>query len=198
MNWNAGLSYKAQALKFRHMTGYISIVRDRDTGRIWKDPETGRPRLEYCPSKFDREHIMQGNIAMAKILYVCGAREIHLAIEGVKPFIREGDQNDEEGITSPAFQEWLKHLTTVGNKPITAAFSAAHQMGTCRMSAREQDGVVDPKGRVWGTRNLYVADASVFPSASGVNPMVTNMAICDWISRGIGREWQQEEEESKA
>jgi hypothetical protein len=27
----------------------------------------------------------------------------------------------------------------------------------------------------------------VFPSASGVNPMVTNMAISDWISRGIAR-----------
>jgi choline dehydrogenase-like flavoprotein len=32
---------------------------------------------------------------------------------------------------------------------------------------------------------LYVADASVFPSASGVNPMITVMAISDWISRGI-------------
>jgi choline dehydrogenase-like flavoprotein len=38
---------------------------------------------------------------------------------------------------------------------------------------------------VWGTEGLYVADASVFPSASGVNPMVTNMAIADWISRGV-------------
>jgi choline dehydrogenase-like flavoprotein len=60
-------------------------------------------------------------------------------------------------------------------------------MGTCRMSAREKDGVVDPHGRVWGTEGLYVADASVFPSASGVNPMVTNMAISDYISRGVAR-----------
>jgi choline dehydrogenase-like flavoprotein len=35
---------------------------------------------------------------------------------------------------------------------------------------------------------LYVSDASVFPSASGVNPMVTNMGISDWISRGIVKE----------
>ena len=53
------------------------------------------------------------------------------------------------------------------------------------MSAVEKEGVVDPTGRVWGTEGLYVADASVFPSASGVNPMVTNMAISDWISRGV-------------
>lgn len=39
---------------------------------------------------------------------------------------------------------------------------------------------------------MYVSDASVFPSASGVNPMVTNMAISDWISRGIGKELKGE------
>jgi len=61
-------------------------------------------------------------------------------------------------------------------------------MGTSRMSTRPENGVVDPKGKVWGVENLYVSDASVFPSASGVNPMVTNMAISDWISRGISKE----------
>ena len=61
-------------------------------------------------------------------------------------------------------------------------------MGTCRMSARAADGVVDPRGRVWGATDLYVADASVFPSASGVNPMITNMAIADWITQGVDRD----------
>lgn len=65
-------------------------------------------------------------------------------------------------------------------------------MGTSKMSTRPEDGVVDPKGKVWGTEDLYVSDASVFPSASGVNPMVTNMAISDWISRGIGKELKGE------
>lgn len=58
-------------------------------------------------------------------------------------------------------------------------------MGSCRMSATEGMGVVDPEGRVWETRGLYVADASVFPSASGVNPMITNLAISDVISRRV-------------
>ena len=75
-----------------------------------------------------------------------------------------------------------------------AAFGSAHQMGTCRMSSSEKGrkgqpaGVVDPTGKVWGTEGLYVADASVFPSASGVNPMITTMAISDYISRGIAKD----------
>ncbi|KAJ3507617.1 hypothetical protein NM208_g15936 [Fusarium decemcellulare] len=56
------------------------------------------------------------------------------------------------------------------------------------MGASKREGVVDEKGRVWDTDNLYVADGSVFPSASGVNPMITIMAIADWISRGVDAE----------
>ena len=46
-------------------------------------------------------------------------------------------------------------------------------MGSCQMGTRSSTSVVDPRGRVWGTKGLYVADASVFPTASGVNPMIT-------------------------
>jgi choline dehydrogenase-like flavoprotein len=52
-----------------------------------------------------------------------------------------------------------------------------HQMASCRMGANARTSVVDAEHRVWGIRGLYVADASVFPSASGVNPMLTVMGI---------------------
>ncbi len=130
---------------------------------------------------------------MAKICYVTGATEIHATIQGLKPFIRDPDEDttveeQDPGVTNPRFTEWLKELRRIGNKPPTGTFACAHQMGSNRMSVRPQDGVVDPKGKVWGTEDLYVSDASIFPSASGVNPMVTNMAISDWISRGISKE----------
>jgi choline dehydrogenase-like flavoprotein len=94
-------------------------------------------------------------------------------------------QTIDLGITDPAFSAWLARVRAVGNKPPHTCFTSAHQMGSCRMSSHPGDGVVDGRGRVWGVENLLVADASVFPSASGVNPMVTNMAIADWIARGV-------------
>lgn len=183
------------ALKYRHMNGFIAITRDRDTGRIYQDPVSGGPAIQYCPSAFDRAHTMAGLLAHCKIAYITGAEEIHTAISGVKPFVRTAsspspsiDADGDPGVTDPAFIAFLEDIKRVGNKPPTASWASAHQMGSNRMSVRAQDGVVDPKGKVWGTEGLYVADASVFPSASGVNPMITNMAISDWISRGISKE----------
>jgi choline oxidase len=53
-----------------------------------------------------------------------------------------------------------------------------HPAGTCRMGAAENDDVVvDPQLRVRGLDGLRVADASIFPSMTSVNPMVTCMMI---------------------
>lgn len=65
-------------------------------------------------------------------------------------------------------------------------------MGSCRLRAkREHRGIVDTMGRVWEVQRLWVADASVLPSATGVNPMVSTMAIGEWIGRGIVEEWKE-------
>ncbi|KAF2993865.1 hypothetical protein E8E13_001105 [Curvularia kusanoi] len=186
LDWSGGLAYKLSAARMAHMTGFISIARDRDTGRVYPDPIDGRVRFTYSPSAFDKRHIMQGLLALARLQYIEGATEIFTTIPGVPVFKRDTSlPSTGDGINDPAFQAWLAALEKRGFPSPESVFVSAHQMGTCRMSSAEKGGVVDPTGRVWGTEGLYVADASVFPSASGVNPMVTNMAISDWISRGV-------------
>ncbi|KAG6231749.1 hypothetical protein E4U26_006560 [Claviceps purpurea] len=192
-SWRDGLDAKVLALKYRHIGTYISLTRDRDTGRVYPDPVLGTPRIQYDMSDFDREHTLEGVIALAKICYVARATEIRAHLAGLAPFVaRDGGKRQAEHqpgtdpeFTDPDFAAWIKRLRRADNKPPTAMCVSAHQMGSCRMSADEESGVVDMQGRVWGTSGLYVADASVFPSASGVNPMVTAMALADWISRGV-------------
>jgi hypothetical protein len=186
LDWAGGLQYKLAAARMKHMAGFIAIARDRDTGRVYPDPVDGRVRFSYTPSAFDKRHIMQGLLALARIQYVEGAEEIFTTIPGVSAFKRDTSLPDSgQGINDERFQAWLQALERKGFPTPESVFVSAHQMGTCRMSSTQKAGVVDPTGKVWGTEGLYVADASVFPSASGVNPMVTNMAIADWISRGV-------------
>ena len=48
-----------------------------------------------------------------------------------------------------------------------------HQCGTCRMGTDPASSVVDPHGRAHDVTNLFVADASVFPSSGATNPTLT-------------------------
>ncbi|KAI6755974.1 hypothetical protein HG530_011710 [Fusarium avenaceum] len=190
LNWTSGPDYKALITKYRHMEAYIAITRDRDTGHVTVDPTLGIPRLVYTPSKFDASNNFKGMLALAKILYNQGALEIHPVLPGFGPFIRGQGSLPTDGYNSTRdtdleFSQWLKQMEAHGNKTPDTPYGSAHQMGTCRMSAKEADGVVDEFGRVWGYENLIVADASVFPSASGVNPMVSTMAISEHIASAM-------------
>ena len=185
LNWTSGPEYKLLSANYRHLNTFIAICRDRDTGHIYRDPATGRPRIAYTPSDFDRAHNFRGIQELSKILFAHGAREIHPSLPGFTGFVRSTDDDADKEKEKQRFEKWLAKLRAHGNKPPLTPFASAHQMGTCRMSAKAKDGVVDPRGRVWGTEGLYVADASVFPSASGVNPMITVMAIADHIAAGL-------------
>ncbi|KAH6983894.1 hypothetical protein EDB80DRAFT_824305 [Ilyonectria destructans] len=197
--WAGGQQFKQLAAKMDHMAGFISVPRDRDTGRVYPDPVDGRCRVQYHPSNFDKQSILEGLAALARISYESGAREIFTIVPGMDTYLRRDDAESMEAsgatadeITDPAFEHWITKLRSHGFPAPQSFFVSAHQMGTCRMSATPKSGVVGADGQVWGTDGLYVADASVFPTASGVNPAVTVMAIADHLSRSIAAKWTRE------
>ena len=53
------------------------------------------------------------------------------------------------------------------------AHATAHQCGTVRMGNDPGLSALDPYCRVWDQRNLFVVDASFFPSSAAVNPALT-------------------------
>jgi long-chain-alcohol oxidase len=50
-------------------------------------------------------------------------------------------------------------------------------MGTARVGDSPATSACKPDGETWETRGLYIMDGSSFPSASGVNPMITIEAL---------------------
>ena len=68
--------------------------------------------------------------------------------------------------------EWPVDLS-LSNHPI----GGYHHMGTTRMSADPETGVVDADCRVHNYRNLYVAGSSVFPTSGWANPTLTILAL---------------------
>ncbi|CAJ2508382.1 Uu.00g134080.m01.CDS01 [Anthostomella pinea] len=187
--WKSGVDFKAAALQYRHMTCHISLPRDRDAGSVSPEPVDHSPVIQYTPSKFDRGHIATGLVGIAKLCYVLGATRLTPAVSDVPSFecIRPVDDRD---LNDQDFVEWVRLLERTSLDPARTTFFSAHQMGTSRMGTRAETSVVDENGKVWEYDNLYVADASVFPTASGVNPMVTVMAIADRVARGIAANYE--------
>jgi choline dehydrogenase-like flavoprotein len=57
------------------------------------------------------------------------------------------------------------------------AYPASHNLGSNRMSARPEDGVVDKWGRAHEVPNLFIADGSQFASGGACNPTLTIVAL---------------------
>jgi choline dehydrogenase-like flavoprotein len=68
------------------------------------------------------------------------------------------------------------------NASVAYALQAAyrylwHEAGTCAMGRTPRDSVTDRYGGVWGTPRLFIADASVMPTALGTYPTLTLVAL---------------------
>ena len=77
---------------------------------------------------------------------------------------------------------WLKHISIFKNFRFA---SNAHQCGTMKMGDDPKTSVVAPDGHVWGIDNLYVTDASVFPSSAHFNPTLTIVANSLRVAKGM-------------
>lgn len=71
----------------------------------------------------------------------------------------------------------LRAIAAEGARPAAQGRLWFHPAGLCRMAEDEQGGVVDRDLRVFGTRNVYVAGAAVFPTAGSSNPTLTVVAL---------------------
>ncbi|KAL1919477.1 uncharacterized protein VTP21DRAFT_2170 [Calcarisporiella thermophila] len=182
--WRGSLDHKKHMLRLNHTVPILVLSRDKDSVGSVEWDESGRYRVNYRVSTHDKRSILEGMIGAAKLLVAAGADEIRSPQRALQSF-----QVDKElGVSDPRFEEWLAQVRKHGVEPGYCAMGSAHQMGTCRMAATPAKGVVDPRGQTWEVKGLYVADASVFPTASGVNPMVTTEAVALSIANFIKNE----------
>lgn len=76
------------------------------------------------------------------------------------------------------------HLLVTSDKT-TFDMSTTLVLGTCSMADCIEDGVVDPDGKVFNCRGLYITDGSVIPASLGVNPYFTIAANAERLAEAI-------------
>lgn len=168
--WTSGAEYKASMLKARYAAHTIVLVRDRGEGRVTATPG-GRPVIEYRLHPYDAKHAVRGLQEAARAHAAAGA--VRLATAHVPPLAADAPG----GFDQAAVRKFCAEIHRRPTGPNQLAVWTAHQMGTCRMGKDPRTSVFGPWGEAHDVRGLWVADASAFPSASGVNPMITIMAL---------------------
>ena len=87
--------------------------------------------------------------------------------------------------------EWLMDSTLSFPDTSHDEVGGNHHMGTTRMAASPEDGVVDENLQVFGIRNLYIGGSSVFPTCGHVNPTFTivqlSLRLADHLDNRINR-----------
>ena len=141
----------------RHMAMAGPLVHDEDSrGGV------SLQGMTYFLGDGDRRRLLAGMRECAEVFFAAGAREVYPGVVGGRAVRSPQEIAGAIPDTVPARRIYLY---------------ASHPMGTCRMGDDRQRSCVDPDGRVWGLKNLHVADASIFPTSLGVNPQVTTMAV---------------------
>lgn len=176
--WTSARDHRERMQDIANASAFIVLARDRNSGRVRVDRE-GRPIVSYTVGRMERELLQRGVAAAARIHWAAGAKEIHTLHNNAASLHRE---TTNRGSDIDAFCRYLQSLSMRTNR---AAVFSAHQMGTCRMGTDAKRSVCDPSGQVHGVPGLYVADASLFPASSGVNPMITIMALAHMVGVGL-------------
>jgi choline dehydrogenase-like flavoprotein len=146
--------------------------RDRSSGRV--TVAGGTPRVRYSLRAEDERMIVEALVSAGKVMEAAGAKKIftlHNPPLSYQP-------------TAGGHERWAEQVRRAGFRGKATAFSY-HQMGTCRMGTDPGTSAIGPENESHEVKNLFVADASAFPSASGVNPMLTVYAIADRAARKI-------------
>jgi choline dehydrogenase-like flavoprotein len=163
-----GREHQRAMLDFGRIGSIGVQLRDTSQGRVGLANE-GALRASYNLNDADARQIVFGIARAAEVHFAAGATEVYPNIPRV-------------GVLKP---QDLPQFEATRIKPSELRLEAFHPMGTARISADPRQGVCAPDGSVRGTRCLYVADASLFPTAPGVNPMMTIIAFAKQVSRGI-------------
>jgi long-chain-alcohol oxidase len=171
-----GARHHADLMQALPYTGGLGILlRDHGVGEV-RTGRDGEPIVSYRLAPQDVEHMRRGLRGAAGVVEAMGARRIyssHSRWVAYEPG-RDGDAD-----------RFVRDADACGWGPGQAQMISFHIMGSARMGGSPDDSVCDPSGQVWSTPGLYVCDGSAFPTASGVNPMVTIEALAHMNARGL-------------
>jgi choline dehydrogenase-like flavoprotein len=156
--------------RYAHLSCIGVVVGSRSNARIRPGFRGKGMKLDYEPAESDLKLLIKGTKLAARIHFASGALRV------MPMTFRSTSYGSLEEVDE--LDEIVRDNTDIG-------LHTSHPQGGNAISRDRAKGVADERFRVHGTENVYVCDASVFPSSVTVNPQLTVMALADYAAAGI-------------
>ena len=152
-----GSRHREMMLRYRNIAQFGLMVSDTSRGHM-------RGRLvRYDLNRHDADTVLRGLERLAQLLFAAGARRVYLPLAGTPE---------------------LSAPQPLRSRRRDLKLMAFHPLGTARAG---HGGVLDEQLRVRGMPHLYVSDGSAVPTALGVNPQMTIMALATRLGEHLCR-----------
>ena len=153
----------AQMHRFRRMACAGVIAGTTVPGRVTES--RGGPEIHYDPAPEDRDRVLEGLEVAGRIWLAAGATRVMPATFGFREYAGEAA---------------LARLPADIRGSADLLLTSAHPQGGNAIGT-----VVGADFRVDGTENLYLCDASAFPTSVHVNPQLTVMGLAEYAARSL-------------
>lgn len=156
--------HREELMKLPYTASWHAVSNDHGSGQV-AIGEDGRPLVRWSlTGEVERRIAIRAHTELARLHEAAGAREV-FTFHWHERRWRRGESLDR----------YLAELEAADVDEIPA-FSA-HQMGSCRLGADPTSSVADGSGELHDTPGVWIADAAALPTAPGVNPMISIMAL---------------------
>jgi choline dehydrogenase-like flavoprotein len=152
--------------RFRHLTAAGVLVGTTHTARL-RPALTGGVDIDYTPGEEDVKTLVEALKLLSRIYLAAGAKRVMPSTFRFHAFTDESQLGQ--------LDDYVKNSSYL-------SIGTGHPQGGNAISRDRGKGVVDPSFRVHGFDNLFVCDASVFPTATTVNPQLTVMALAHYAA----------------
>jgi hypothetical protein len=166
--------YRRLIKRFNNYAMAGIVVRDDNIGRV-SLTTTNRASVSYEPGEKELVSLANGVKVLGKMWFALGARRIIIPHRTTSIIEKE--------------TEIPTLVDKILNDSKNLLLGSAHPQSGNKIGTDQANSVVDSECKVHGFGNLFVCDASVFPTAVGVNPQITVMAVASIIASRITKDW---------
>ena len=147
--------------KWKNMAIYYVMIKPDGIGSIKNIPFFKNPLITYQLRKRDKTNLAIGLKKLCELLLQAGATKLFPAINQSK-IITKSDE--------------IEYLPNIIN-PNQSSLMTVHLFSSCPIGEERDLCVANSFGKIFNYKGLYISDGSMLPTAPGVNPQGTIMAL---------------------